>query len=614
MQKTPFCTRRAEGPRSAGRSRRATLVVRVMVASVETLPLVHPWRPHLAQGFRYAPDGSVEMLCDIDGQPVWQFLCSPLEIEARTSDENDKNHGRLLRTWTFDGRVHSWVMPMALLGGGREFLRKLLSMGVSIASGDWVPDGLRDLLIRTIPTKHVTCVQRTGWHRQTYVLPHTAFGAEADNFFFQAPASVDHRYERRGSLDDWRAGVGTLAIGNDYVTFAISVAFAGPLLEPLGQGSESGIFNLNGDSSVGKTTTARAACSVYGSGRVDGFQHTWRITDNALESVAFARCDGLVVLDEMSLAQPEHVGAIAYMYANGQGKGRADSHGDAKPVRRWRGLALSTGELGIADLVRKFQGEAAPGQLVRFIDIPAADAGAGMGLFQDLHGEQSPDAFAQRLIVESGRAYGEAGVAYIKALAEHYDTSVTAGRNRMECFLATALDHGDGSQVRRVAKRFALAAAAGDVAASLGIAPWPEQAACHTAFRLYRLWKEHRGGSENSEALHYLGLLRDYIHLHAANFAKCDGDEPKHSAGYVKDLGGKRYWLLYPATWKTIFSGRDARAAARILTEKDVLWATRPRNYQRTMKVPGGGSRQASFYVVRDEALSVTVVAPNNDE
>jgi uncharacterized protein (DUF927 family) len=458
--------------------------------------------------------------------------------------------------------------------------------------------------MRTMPEQHVTCTERAGWHGRNYVLPHATFGPDAGNLVFQATAPVDHRYARRGTLEDWRAGVGTLAIGNDYLIFAMSVAFASPLLAPLGE--ESGIFNFQGGSSVGKTTAARAACSVCGSGDDDGFKQSWLITGSALESLAYARCDGLIVLDEMSLANPQHIGAIAYMYANGQGKARANSHGNAKMVRRWRGLAFSTGELGIADLVREVQGDATAGQLVRVNDIPADDAGKGMGLFEDLHGEASPEAFARRVAAESGRAYGEADIAYLKAVAENYDACMTACRTWIEAFVAEAFEQGDGKQVRRVARHFAVVAAGGELAASLGIVPWPKQAAYRAALRLYRRWKQHRGGSTNAEQMLYLERLRDYIARNTGNFAKSYQHEPRPCAGYVKDQDGQLFWLVHPVTWKEIYSGRDARAAARKLAEMGVLWPTGAGNYQRTMRVPGAKSRQHSFYVVRDEALAAS--------
>ena len=58
-------------------------------------------------------------------------------------------------------------------------------------------------------------------------------------------------------------------------------------------------------------------------------------------------------------------------------------------------LLLSSGEIGIAEKVAEDgRGrKVAAGQQVRVLDLPA-EAGAGMGLFENLHGFPSADAFA----------------------------------------------------------------------------------------------------------------------------------------------------------------------------------------------------------------------------
>lgn len=57
-----------------------------------------------------------------------------------------------------------------------------------------------------------------------------------------------------------------LCVGNHRLTFVVSVAFAGPMLNMLGH--ESGGFHLYGDSSGGKTTHLQVAASIYGGPRV----------------------------------------------------------------------------------------------------------------------------------------------------------------------------------------------------------------------------------------------------------------------------------------------------------------------------------------------------------
>jgi putative DNA primase/helicase len=494
----------------------------------------------LPKGFRYAKDGSVQYSSDDkDGEQEWHWLCSPVEVLARTSDEEDKNHGLLLAITTADGKRHLWALPMELLAGaGEEYRKCLLSMGLRLAAGTRPRNALHNLLMQVRPPRRMTCVERAGWHGRTYVLPTGAFGDGAANTVFQVSTAIDHRYSQRATLEEWQTNVAALAAGNSALIFGISVAFAAALVRPLGE--ESGIFNFRGESSTGKTTALRVACSVYGSGADDGFRHSWRITDNALESLAYARCDSLVALDEMSQVQPKHVGAIAYMYANGSGKGRADRIGNARPIRRWTGLLLSTGEQGIADLITEVEREVLPGQLVRFVDIPASGIGSKGGLFDELHRKATPGEFAKHLAHMTERYHGTAGPAFLEYLANNYDTAIECCRKCIDDFIAQAISSTDGPQVQRVARRFGLVAAAGELACAAGIVPWKKGEAFKAALKLFRLWKEQRGTPENAEGQQALQRVRAFLEQNAARFVTDAGEPyPKECAGFVVGKDGK---------------------------------------------------------------------------
>ena len=100
-------------------------------------------------------------------------------------------------------------------------------------------------------------------------------------------------YSERGTLDEWRDTVGKYCIGNNKLLFAVSLAFAAPLLNPLNV--ENGGFHIFGPSSCGKSTALRVAASVYGG---PDYITTWRATDNGLEGTAAAHNDTLLIMDE----------------------------------------------------------------------------------------------------------------------------------------------------------------------------------------------------------------------------------------------------------------------------------------------------------------------------
>ena len=186
-------------------------------------------------------------------------------------------------------------------------------------------------------------------------------------------------YEARGSLEDWKEGVGALARGHALPILAISAALAGPLLHLAGQ--EGGGLNIFGGSSKGKTTILQAAGSVWGRGGSPGYVRAWRATANGLEGAAASASDTALVLDELGVLEARDAQAAVYGLANGAGKARAARDGSLREPKSWRVLILSTGEVPIETKLAEEKGrKARAGQLVRMLDIPA-ERGAGFGVF-----------------------------------------------------------------------------------------------------------------------------------------------------------------------------------------------------------------------------------------
>ena len=302
---------------------------------------------------------------------------------------------------------------------------------------------------------------------------------------------------RAERLEGWQEHVARYAIGNSRLGLALSTAFAAPLLYPTS--SESGGFHFRGGSSTGKTTALIVAGSAWGGGGVRGFIRTWRATSNGLEGVAALHCDALLCLDEMGQVDGREAGAIAYMLANGCGKARANRDGFARPSAEWRLLFLSSGEVGLADKIAEDgRGRrAAAGQQVRIVDI-AADAGAGLGLFEDLHGFASADAFARHLKMAAGEHYGLAWRAFMRLLTKDFDAIAPTVSGYRDEFIAENCPKGADGQVSRVAARFGLVAAGGEMATAFGVLPWEPGEATKAAARCFADWlarpRRHRAG------------------------------------------------------------------------------------------------------------------------
>lgn len=155
-------------------------------------------------------------------------------------------------------------------------------------------------------------VNKTGWHRQQFVLPDGSVISNAhanESIVLQTQDPTGGNFVNyRGSLRQWQGTVGALSVGNSRLVLAISAVLAGPVLSLLGE--ENGGFHFRGSSSIGKTTILYVASGVWGPPRQ--FMRLWRATANGLESVAASHNDLSLVLDEMSQVDPSEAGQVAY--------------------------------------------------------------------------------------------------------------------------------------------------------------------------------------------------------------------------------------------------------------------------------------------------------------
>ena len=405
-------------------------------------------------------------------------------------------------------------MPASLLAGrGDEMRAELLGLGLQISPTKTARDRLSEYIQTWRTDLRYRCVDRLGWHDDTFVLPRQVFGPETfgDEVLFQHQHARDiPKFEQAGTIEGWRAEVAAPALGNDRLILALATAFAGPLVRLIGE--ESGGLHLFGPSSTGKTTALRCACSVW------GIRHaSWRASDNALEPVAAAACDGLLPLDETGQAAPRVLAAAAYMLAAQMGKARMSRAGNRnRATLRWTLLFLSTGELPLTATLAAAGIPAQAGQQVRMIELPA-DAGAGLGLFQELHGSADPDAFARRLRDASERHRGHAAPLFLEHLVADRAAAVAMVRATMEKWLLRHLARGAAGQVSRVASRFALIAAAGELASVWGILPWPAGTASEAVAACFRAWLEHRGGTGPAEIREGLAQVRAFLEAHGSS-------------------------------------------------------------------------------------------------
>lgn len=390
-----------------------------------------------------------------------------------------------------------------------------------------------------------------------------------------------------------------MAEGNSRLVYGISQALAGPLLDLAEEPYIAA--HVKGGSSTGKSTALEAAASVWGRPDARDAVRSWRSTDNALEGIAGLANDGFLALDEMGQISPDVLAASLYMLANGAGKARANVDGSTRAVRSWRTSVFSTGERtpeAIIRTARKATDNPA-GLDVRMICIPA-DAGAGMGLFEDLHGHAGPQAFADAVKAAAARSYGTAGRAWVQWLVGQRDPAgrFAAGIRAEAAKLAAAMTPaGADGQVGRVMTKAGLVAVAGEMAISAGILPWTAGAAEASVRRCVGDWLSVRGGTGAREEIDVLRQVQAFVSAHgAARFEDTTADD----AAPVRDRAGWRNaksFLFTAPAFEQAVAPATKKFAAQVLAEAGYMRGTKAQPW------PVGGQQTARCYAVAQEIL-----------
>ncbi len=555
--------------------------------------------------------------------PVWCAGQFDVTAEARTSDGQE--WGLLLRWRDRDGRAHEWVMPRKLVhADGATISEMLEASGLRCGTGA-AHAYLRAFLSRVEPRRRIQCVTTTGWHdagdQRAFVAPWSrVYGADAKALVLQADRiGVGESFAARGTLAGWQRDIAALAIGNDAIGLALCIAFAGPLLDVVGQAS--GGFHLVGASQIGKSTAAFVAGSVWGRGDRSGQVRQWRTTSNGLEAIAAETTDSVLILDEAGQADAREFGDIVYALANEGGKSRAGRSGEARRRRTWRIIALSTGEITVEQKIGEAGKRMMAGLDVRLISLDA-DAGTGHGIFNTVHDFAAGRDIAIHLAEAARTHYGTPARAYLDRLAAARAADPEALRSQISGavrdFLTDFCPPGADSQVQSVAARFGLVAAAGELAREYGVLPWPLGEAIRAAGAMFNRWLDARGNSGNAEETRAIAQVRAFIERHGAarfeTFKNRDETDPagdaasiglrvRDRAGFVRaSFGGAVEYLILPEQWKNeVCAGIDPIRTAKALAARGWLIPGTDGRMTQKPRLPGMGSMRV--YVLSDGIL-----------
>lgn len=219
-------------------------------------------------------------------------VCGPLRVAALLKGVNGGNWHYLLEYIDHEGQMRERVFVAGL--PIKDVAPGLRNDGLAIYGSNAAVDRLIKL---ARPKQFGTVLLQPGHAR---LGDGTAVYADKTGAVLTAqPAkpspvrAVGFGAERKvaGTLQSWQAEVASLAVGNPLLTFALSAAVAGPLLD-LANAAPIGL-NFYGATSSGKSTALRLMASVYGDPvRLD----TWNATQTAIELMAHQSNGGVLIV------------------------------------------------------------------------------------------------------------------------------------------------------------------------------------------------------------------------------------------------------------------------------------------------------------------------------
>ena len=556
-------------------------------------------------------------------------LCNRLDIVAFTRDKLGRNWGLLVRFTDPDGIAKEWNIPTEYLAteGGAEVLRQLFNLGLRAESGQQPRRRLIQYLQTTETLNRYTLVNRLGWHGKAFLLPNCTMGKPKEPLYFYSDSPDLNKLSSKGKLSEWQKSIAHYCQENPLLLFAVSAAFAAPLLHLIGM--ETTGFHFYGDSSQGKTTLLKVAASVYGS---PDYVRTWRSTDNALEGIAAAHSDGLLILDEISQCDPRLVGDIAYLLGNGKGKSRANDRGGVKSNNlEWRLVFLSTGEKTLDQHMAEAGKKPKAGQEARLLAIPA-NAGDNKGIFNDLHNFAGGAALSSHLVKHCAQQHGTPFYDFIENLCNS-DLKKLTGHIRRDLVNALADLPSDASgQVTRAAEKFALVGFAGELATHAGVTGWKKGQAKQAAKTVFNHWLNARGSIGNLEDRQILSQIKHFFESHGeARFTRWDRDDSTvdehgirtiNRCGYRKTLddanvlgdtsceasdGNKcseTIYYVYQEAFKTeICNGLNIARAKELMAECGSLERDSSGKFSKPIRLPSAGRKLQRVHIIKPHLI-----------
>ena len=528
-----------------------------------------------------------------------------LEVIGKARTEHGTDVSTVLRWVDIDERERLWVAPDSDLHTGDKVIQYLASRGLTLFAGEGNNMRLREYVskLAACTWSRYIAVKHTGWHGRYFVLPDgivipSQSANEEPLLFADEGIEETHLYREKGTLEGWINGVVKPLAGNTVPVLTMSAAFAGPVLHFID--SESIGLHLHGTSSKGKSTSSLCASSLYGGGGKEGFMSSWHGTQVGIETEAAAHSDAALFLEEIGRADARRILSVIYMLAENAGKGRGTKEVTARRKLTWRLVFISTGEKTVAQMLRDKDPKAKPPGGVDLRLLHIAISPENNGAFDDIHGVESSGAFSEQLQNASRENYGVGLRPWLRWLSENIVKVRHWVKQAQEKFIASYVPSEASGEVRRAANRFAIFAAAGELATAAGLTGWQPGEASRCVKVEFQKWLQARGGIQAADKQNGVELVRDFIFENRDRFQHLSGRTGEGREHIVHNLAGWRA----PNDTEFLFTPDGFKKACGDLDSKVVVTELVNQGFMRRREVRENDKHNPFMNQVTVEALS----------
>lgn len=454
--------------------------------------------------FEVSLTGEISMLVEVDGHQLDRRICSPIILDAQGGETGGNGHSLRLYVRAPDKSLKLVVIKWADLTKRGGWQRQLQDAGATVLD----PDVLLPILqaaARELRTLRVAT--RGGWQDDTfssYLLGNELIAAK-----HAGELIVPHgrNYPVKGTLEGWKSEVAIMAEGNASIACRMLHVCMAPAKRMM-EVSSGGAHNYK-PTRTGKTVSAMAAYSVVGP---PDHKESWDTSPAAFFRKAEIANDGVLWLDDTASRKPgrdstQSLSTITYAAANGKEAARATSDGSERRQASFLIELMSDGEESIPATFKREHVEYKAGQESRMPNLPFSE-------IVNLHGAADATAFLEKLAEACKKYHGTAIREIIRHLMD--DDVRMAVRARMLQLRDEFAVPNEDNQERDVAKRFALAAAMGEMLVQKNVLPWSSGYPLTVMKQVFADWLKVRGKGK-AHVIKGLHNLESYIFEHVTS-------------------------------------------------------------------------------------------------